>query len=168
VLGETWINHYGHHQRESTRGVIAEGMEDHPIVKGVEDIWGESDLYGITTLHGDSKPLIMGVVLEGMKPTDKPNAKKKPVPAAWTKTYTGEKGKTSRVFTSTMGHSVDFLSEGFRRLMVNACYWCMEMPDKIPAKSNVNILGKYEPNRIGFNNEKTGVKPADHALSPQR
>ena len=164
VLGETWINHYGHHQRESTRGIIAEGMESHPIVRGAEDIWGESDVYGITTLHGDCKPLIMGVVLEGMKPTDKPNTEKKPVPVAWTKTYTGEKGKTSRVFTSTMGHSFDFLSEGFRRLLVNACYWCVGMENKIPARSNVNIVGKYEPSKIGFNKEKTGLKPADHAL----
>ncbi len=168
VLGETWINHYGHHQRESTRGVVALGMESHPIVKGVEDIWGESDVYGITTLHGSCMPLVMGVVLEGMKPTDKPNKEKKPVPVAWTKTYAGEKGKTSRVFTSTMGHSFDFLSEGFRRLMVNACYWGMEMEGKIPARSNVNIVGKYEPSRIGFNKEKTGVKPADHALLRQR
>jgi len=148
--------------------VIAQGMEDHPIVKGVEDIWGPSDVYGITTLHGDCKPLIMGVVLEGMKPTDKPNKKKKPVPVAWTKTYTGEKGKTARVFTSTMGHSFDFLSEGFRRLLVNACYWCMEMEDKIPPKSNVDIVGKYEPSPIGFNKEKIGVKPADHALPARR
>ncbi|MFC1806325.1 hypothetical protein ACFL09_05025, partial [Planctomycetota bacterium] len=48
VFGETWINHYGHHGHESTRGVVAKGMEDHPIVKGCEDIWGPSDVYGIT------------------------------------------------------------------------------------------------------------------------
>jgi hypothetical protein len=63
VFGETWINHYGHHQRESTRGLIAKGMENHPIVKGIDDIWGESDVYGITTLTGDSKPLVMGQVV---------------------------------------------------------------------------------------------------------
>ena len=63
VLGETWISHYGHHQRESTRGLVAEGMEDHPIVQGCEDIWGPSDVYGITKLSGDSKPLVMGQVL---------------------------------------------------------------------------------------------------------
>ena len=59
VFGETWINHYGRHQRESTRGLIAKGMESHPIVKGIDEIWGESDVYGLTTLTGDSKPLIM-------------------------------------------------------------------------------------------------------------
>jgi hypothetical protein len=162
VLGETWINHYGKHQKESTRGLIAKGMEGHPIVKGVEDIWGPSDVYGITTLCGDSKPLIMGQVLVGMKPSDKPNSDKKPVPVAWTKTYTGKKGKAARVFTTTMGHGGDLKSEGFRRLLVNACYWCMAMEDRIPAKSKVDIVGRYDPNPIGFGGHKKGLKPSVH------
>jgi type 1 glutamine amidotransferase len=164
VLGETWINHYGRHQRESTRGLVAKGMENHPIVKGIEDIWGESDVYGITTLSGDSKSLIMGQVLSGMDPKDEPNPDKKLVPVAWTKTYTGEKGKTARVFTTTMGHSFDFKSEGFRRLLVNACYWAMGMEDKIPAKSKVDFVGRYNPNKIGMGKHKTGLKPSDHKL----
>ena len=32
VLGETWISHHGHHAHESTRGIIAPGETDHPIV----------------------------------------------------------------------------------------------------------------------------------------
>jgi len=164
VFGETWINHYGHHQRESTRGLIAKGMENHPIVKGADDIWGESDVYGITTLTGDSKPLVMGQVLVGMNPNDKPNTKKELVPVAWTKTYTGDTGKTARVFTTTMGHSFDLNSEGFRRLLVNACYWGMEMEDKIPARSKVDLVGQYDPNKIGMGKHKTGLKPSDHKL----
>ena len=164
VLGETWINHYGRHQRESTRGLVAEGMENHPIVTGIDDIWGESDVYGITTLSGDSKPLVMGQVLSGMDPKDKPNPDKKLVPVAWTKSYTGEEGKTSRIFTTTMGHSFDLKNEGFRRLLVNACYWAMAMEDKIPAKSKVDIVGEYNPNRIGMGGHKKGLKPSDHKL----
>jgi len=164
VFGETWINHYGSHQKESTRGLIAEGMENNPIIKGIDDVWGESDVYGITTLTGDSKPLIMGQVLSGMNPKDKPNPDKKLVPVAWTKTYTGEKGKTARVFTTTMGHSFDFKNEGFRRLMVNACYWAMGMEDKIPARSKVDFVGKYDPNQIGMGKHKNGLKPSDHKL----
>jgi hypothetical protein len=164
VLGETWITHYGGHQKESTRGLIAKGMENHPIVKGIEDIWGPSDVYGITTLSGDSKPLIMGQVLVGMKPSDKPNTDKKPVPVAWTKTYTGDRGKTARVFNTTMGHGGDLKSEGFRRLLVNACYWCMAMEAKIPAKSKVDMVGEYDPNPIGFAGHKRGLKPSDNKL----
>ncbi len=164
VFGETWAGHYGRHKKESTRGLIAKGMGNHPIVKGADDIWGPSDVYGITTLTGDSKPLIMGQVLVGMNPDDKPNTKKKMVPVAWTKTYTGETGKTARVFTTTMGHSFDLNSEGFRRLLVNACYWCMEMEDKIPAKNNVDLVGTYNPSEIGMGKHKTGLKPSDHEL----
>ena len=164
VLGETWVNHYGHHQRESTRGLIAEGMQKHPIVRGCEDIWGPSDVYGITTLHGDCKPLIMGQVLVGMDPKDKPNANKKPVPVAWVKTYTGTAGKAARVFTTTMGHGGDFKSEGFRRLMINACYWCLGMEDKIPPKSPVDFVGQYDPNPIGTGRHKKGLKPSDHKI----
>jgi type 1 glutamine amidotransferase len=164
VLGETWINHYGHHQVESTLGLIVAGMGNDVIAKGINDIWGESDVYGLTTLAGDCKPIVMGQVLSGMKPTDKPNPDKKLVPVAWTKTYTGEKGKTARVFTTTMGHSFDFNSEGFRRLSVNACYWALGMEDKIPAKSNVDFVGQYKPNKIGMGKHQTGLKPSDHEL----
>jgi type 1 glutamine amidotransferase len=164
VFGETWINHYGHHQAESTRGLIAKGMENHPIVRGIEDIWGPSDVYGLTTLHGDCKPLIMGQVLSGMNPDDKPNPKKKLVPVAWTKTYTGDKGKTARVFTTTMGHGGDLESEGFRRLLVNACFWALDMEDKIPAKSNVDLVGRYNPSKIGMGGHKKTVMPSDHKL----
>ena len=164
VLGETWINHYGHHNRESTRGLVAKGMEGHPIVKGCEDIWGPSDVYGITTLSGDSKPLIMGQVLEGMKPDDKPNEAKKLIPVAWTKTYTGTEGTASKVFTTTMGHADDLKSEGFRRLLVNACYWCVGMEKKIPDRSKVDIVGEYKPNPIGMKGHRTGLKPEDHKI----
>jgi hypothetical protein len=164
VFGETWINHYGRHQVESTRGLIAKGMENHPIVKGIDDIWGPSDVYALTTLAGDCKPVIMGQVLSGMNPKDKPNPDKKLVPVAWIKTYTGEKGKTARIFTTTMGHAGDLKSEGFRRLLVNACFWAMGMEDKIPAKSNVDFVGEYNPNKIGMDGHKRGVKPSDHEL----
>ena len=164
VLGETWINHYGHHQHESTRGLVAEGMEGHPIVQGCEDIWGPSDVYGITALSGDSKPLIMGHVLAGMEPGDEPNPDKEPLPVAWTKTYTGARGKTSRVFTTTMGHGGDLHSEGFRRLLVNACYWGLGMEDQIPDRSKADLVGEYDPNPIGVAGHKRGLRPEDHKL----
>src|SRR3954452_15998447 len=119
VVGETWISHYGKHQVESTRGVIAPGLENHPILRGVRDIWGASDVYTITNLSGDSKPLVLGQVLSGMEPTSLPDPDKKQLPVAWTKSYTGESGKTARVFATTMGHALAFENEGFRRLAVN-------------------------------------------------
>jgi hypothetical protein len=164
VLGETWVAHYGDHQRESTRGVAVPGMENHPIVRGCGDIWGPSDVYALTTLTGDSKPVVLGQVLCGMQPADKPNPAKPPLPVAWTKTYTGAQGKAARVFTTTMGHSFDFQSEGFRRLLVNACYWCLRMEDRIPDKNDAAVVGVYAPHGIGDGKHARGMKPADHRL----
>lgn len=167
VLGETWISHHGNHGKESTRGVIAKGAEGHPVVRGIKDgdIWGPSDVYGVRLpLPGDSKPLVMGQVLSGMKPTDPPVTGKKNdpmMPVAWVKTYTGEKGKAARVFNTTMGASQDLLSEGLRRLIVNACYWGVGLEDKIPEKTEVGLVGAYRPTAFGFKGAKKGVKPSD-------
>jgi hypothetical protein len=164
VIGETWVNHYGSHQKESTRGLVAPGMEDHPILRGVKDIWGPSDVYEITTLSGDAKPVILGQVLKGMSPGDEPNTDKKLMPVAWIKTFTGTSGKASRVFGTTMGHGGDLKNEGFRRLLVNACFWGLGLEDKIPAAANVDFLGTYDPVPIGYGGHKKGVKPSDHKM----
>src|SRR5262249_53857513 len=34
ALGETWISHHGNHGSQSTRGLIAKGQANHPILRG--------------------------------------------------------------------------------------------------------------------------------------
>src|SRR5262249_48858454 len=136
VLGEPWVNHHGHHGKESTRGLIAPEAKDHPILRGIKDgdVWGPTDVYTVN-LPLDCEPLVLGLVLQGMKPSDRPVTGKKNdpmMPVAWIKTYTGESGRTGRVFTTTMGASTDLESEGTRRLLVNACFWTLGLEDKIP------------------------------------
>jgi type 1 glutamine amidotransferase len=155
VIGETWVRHWGRHQQEATRGVPADGMESHPILRGVKDVFGESDVYEITTLSGDSKPILMGQVLSGMSPDAAANAAKKMMPVAWIKTYSG-----ARVFGTTMGHANDFKNEGFRRMVVNGCYWALGMDDKISPTASVAFVGAYDPNPIGVNKQKKDLKPA--------
>lgn len=162
ILGETWVAHYGKHQVESTRGLPADGQKDHPVLRGVVDIWGPSDVYDITTLTGDAQPIVMGQVLSGMNQADPPTPGKELKPVAWTKTYTGPEGKTSRIFATTMGHAGDLQNAGFRRVLVNATYWLLGLD--VPAEANVDIVGTYDPQPIGFGGFKRGLKPADHAL----
>lgn len=164
VLGETWISHHGAHGRESTRGII---VGQHPVTRGLKDgdIWGPTDVYGVRLpLPGDSKPVVLGQVLAGMKPTDEPIEGKKNdpmMPVAWVKSFTGKSGKTARVFTTTMGASQDLLNEGVRRLLVNACYWTVGLEDMMPEKAKVDIVGTYEPLPFKFGGFKKGVHPAD-------
>jgi hypothetical protein len=164
VLGETWINHYGKHKVESTRGIAAPGQENNPILNGCEDIWGPSDVYGITTLPGDSEPVVLGQVLTGMNPGDPEKEGMKRMPIAWTKSYRGSKGVAARIFTTTLGHSFDFKSEGVRRLVVNGTLWAIGMGNQIPDRANVDLVGKYDPSDIGFGTHKVGVMPEEHAL----
>ena len=149
---------------KAARGVINEEMKDHPILKGVEDIWGPTDVYTVTELTGDAKVLVFGQVLVGMEPTDEPNTDKPTMPLVWIKTYTGGQGKASRVFCTTMGASVDLKSEGLRRLLVNGCYWCMGMEDQIPEKSKVDYVGEYDPTYFGFGKFKKDMRPSDLKL----
>lgn len=164
VLGETWINHHGHHGKESTRGVIDAAMKNHPILKGVEDVWGPTDVYGTTTLTGDSQVLVRGQVLVGMESSDPPKSDTPTMPLAWTKSYTGEQGITSRVFCTTMGASVDLESAGLRRLLVNACYWCIGLENEITDKSEVDYVDEYNPTFFGFGTFKRGMRPSDFSL----
>jgi len=170
ILGETWINHHGKHAVQSTRGMIAKGQESNSILRGIKDgdIWGPSDVYGVRLpLPGDSVPLVLGQVLTGMNATDPPleGDKNSPMmPIAWTKSYRGSAGNKGRVFCSTIGAANDLATEGTRRLIVNACYWAVGLEDKIPAKSDVTLVGDYQPTNFKFNGFKAGVKPEEHVL----
>lgn len=166
VLGETWINHHGRHGRESTRGVGAPDAAGHPILRGVTDVWGPTDVYGVENLGDDANVLLLGAVLVGMSPNDPPvkGPKNDPMePLAWTRSYTGG-GKAARVFTTTMGSSTDFESEGLRRLVVNAVYWGLGLEDRIPERSDVRIVGEYQPTDFGFGSHAVGVLPSVHEL----
>jgi hypothetical protein len=167
VLGETWINHHGDHRHESTRGIIAPGAENHPILNGIEDgaIWGPTDVYGVRLpLPGDSKPLVLGQVVEragdedpedayyGMRPTDTVPVDEKNdpmMPIAWTKSYQLPGGERGRSFTTTMGSSTDLANAALRRLIVNAAYWLVDL--EVPKDGGkVDLVGEYEPSKYEF------------------
>jgi hypothetical protein len=169
ILGETWISHHGNHGKQSTRGIVAKGQENHPILRGIKDgnIWGPTDVYGVRLpMPRDCQTLLLGQVLTGMNPDDEPvsGGQNDPLmPLAWIKPHFGEI-RRGRVFTTTMGASQDLQSEGLRRLLVNACYWALGMEEKIPAKSKVELVGEYHPTPFGFGKFIPGVRPSDLAI----
>ena len=176
VLGETWVNHWAKHKVEATRGIIDAAAKKHPILRGIEDIFGDTDVYEAYP-PADAKVLVWGQVLKGMNPNDPPADYKKktakggeqPVndpmqPVVWLRNYKNEAGKTNKILATTMGSSTDLQNEGLRRLLVNAAYWAVGVENKIPAKANVDYIGEYKPSMYGFNGSKKGVKPADHEL----
>lgn len=162
ILGDTWINHHGHHGEESTRGLINPARAEHPILNGVVDVWCPTDVYGIRNLTDAAKVLVYGLVLDGMEPNSPPvtGPKNAPMmPVAWINTYTSPGGATGTAFCTTMGASVDLQSEDLRRLLVNATYWLTGLRDAIPSRANVDIVGDYDPSFFGFNQYRRGLTP---------
>jgi len=168
ILGGTFLNHHGRWQADSTRGILVKEQAAHPVLTGVKDIWGDSDVYRTypegAKLPVDCTALVWGQPLMGRKSDDAPNDKLEPLPVAWVKPWKTSGGKTARVFHSTMGSGHDLESAGLRRLVINACYWGLEMESSISATSCVDIVGRYEPLNSGFNYEKLGVKPRPAAF----
>jgi hypothetical protein len=177
VLGEEWVDHWGHHNFEATRAVIEPAAADSPLLNGVKDIFVPTDVYEVYP-PADVKVLLRGQVLKGMKrddsPADHPRRRKldgieQPIndpmmPIAWTRLFRNDADKTNRVFVTTMGAAIDFASEDLRRLLVNATYWAFDLP--IPTRANVETVGTYQPRYFGSTKEgfKRGMKPRDFEL----
>ena len=165
LFGEGWKGHYGHHGRESTRGLRAGLNERSPLLRGVYDVWGPTDVYRITKLPADATVLMYGQVLKGMKPTDTPNLQKALMPMVWTRQIKQKSGQISRVVMSTIGAAQDMESEDLRRLYVNCIFWAVGLEGKIPAKADVAYVGgPWKGSRFGRGTFKKGLKPADFAV----
>lgn len=160
VLGENWVSHHGT-TGEGTRALVNAMVGKHAILRGVKDIWTTTDVYGIRDIQGDETVLLYGVCTKGTDPSSPADFGKGSMPIAWVKDYTSDAGNTGRVFTTTLGASIDLKSEDLRRLLVNGCYWALGMDALIPEKSNVTIGYKFDLTMWGMDGFKKRVKPSD-------
>jgi hypothetical protein len=163
VLGGTFLGHHGNWHADSTRGIIAPEQREHPILIGVRDIWGNSDVYRTykegTSLPAGCTALVWGQPLMGRDHDDPPNPKLEPLPVAWFKYWQTSDGRKARVFQSTMGSGTDLECAGLRRLIINAVYWGMGMESAVTPTSSVDIVGAYKPLESGFDYKELGVVP---------
>jgi len=163
-LGETWVAHHGDHGKEGTRALINGVEGKHPVLTGVADIWGETDVYTIRNLPADAQVILYGQVTLGMNPESKLSYEKSIMPLAWVRNYKHANGKEARIFASTLGTAVELKKNDMRRLLVNAVYWTLHMDNQITADTKIDIPGKYEPTMFGFGGHRKGLKPVDFEL----
>ena len=95
VLGGAFRGHHGRWSQDSTRATPVPENAEHPILRGVDDVWGPTDVYR-TYPEGESLPngcvpLLMGQPLMSRSPEDPPNPDLIPLPVAWTKEWKGSK-----------------------------------------------------------------------------
>lgn len=120
VLGAPWIYHYGHDS--STEVAVASGVHDDPIVQGLPQNFSvRSWLYQVAP---DYPPAEARILLVGTSVGPSPRSVRQSNPVAWTWRHFGG----GRVFTTTMGHPEDFDVPAFRRLLVNAMHWALDVP----------------------------------------
>jgi type 1 glutamine amidotransferase len=175
VLGEKWVSHWGRHKSEATLAISEPEAEGSPLLHGVSNVFGTTDVYEAYP-PADATILLRGRVLAGMTPDSAPAAYAKKrstdkveqdvntpmMPVAWTRLHTNESGKTNRVFCTTMGAANEFENEGLRRLVVNGVYWGLGLD--VPAKAPVDFVDEYKPGFYGFKGYRKGMKISDLGL----
>ena len=174
VLGEAWVSHWGSHKKEATRGLVEAAAKNEPVLRGVDNIFGTTDVYEAAP-PADAHILLRGQVLKGMQVTDAPADYRKPnaakveqgvndpmMPVAWTRAPTNVAGKVNRILCTTMGAATDLACEDLRRLVINGVYWGLGL--EVPARANVDVVGDFTPAMFGFGGFKKGVKPSDYEL----
>jgi len=161
LFGMTWIAHHGKHKVEGCRSVVEEANKSHQILNGVGTIFAESDVYTARPPK-EVSILLRGIVTETLEPDSAAvkGEKNEPIqPIAWTSLHKNDEGKTNKVFNTTMGAASDLDDANLRRLVVNACYWGLDL--KVPAKANVDVPAGYKPTFYGFKNAQKNKKPVD-------
>ncbi|MGC6441354.1 MAG: hypothetical protein ACON4H_01735 [Rubripirellula sp.] len=165
ILGETWnpklgAGHYGRNHQFATAMHPVPENRDHPILRGVGAMHAMAGAYSARPMP-NSTILATNQVLESMEVGSAPVADKPPQPAAWVRTYQYRGGPEGRVFCSTQGASEDILSEGVRRMILNATLWCMGLEESIRADADVSFVGGYNPTTFSFKPSITDAKPED-------
>jgi len=161
VLGQTWVGHYGKNHAQSTRITIVEGKQTHPILRGVKDIWVQAGGYVGKPIDGEV--LTMAQPLNGMTPDSPADATKPPMPSEWTRSYKSATGKTARVFTSLYGTPEDLLNDGYRRMLVNGCFWAVGLEGAIKPDADIRFVGPFQPNTFAGGGYARGIKPEMYA-----
>ncbi len=162
VLGGSFRSHHGRWHQDSTLGTVVVEQQEHPVVRGVGTIWGPSDVYRTyaedSVLPAECTALVMGQPLMTRAQDSPINPDLIALPVAWVKDWTGNLGRTARVFHCTMGSGKDFENAPLRRLAINAVYWCLGMDDQIDPDSSVDVVGTYNPLASGFHYEELGAR----------
>jgi mono/diheme cytochrome c family protein/glucose/arabinose dehydrogenase len=172
ILGERWVNHHGQHKAQGTRGVVEPANALNPVLRGVDEIFATTDVYGVANLDQKSATILLrGAVTESLDPASKniEGPKNNPMmPLVWMREYTAPNGTAKgKSFCTTLGASMDFADEDLRRLVVNATHALLGMD--VPTRADVGYVDPFEPTMYGFISDKEffktrNLKPEDYVL----
>lgn len=113
VWGGRYVGHHGVGPKAAL--TLAPGAKEHALLAGLDlsKIVSNGSLYKAAPLEPSTTPLVLGTIPD--QPTE---------PIAWTNTPRVGGG---RVFYTSLGHPDDFQSAEFRKFLVHALCWTMEL-----------------------------------------
>jgi lysophospholipase L1-like esterase len=163
ILGEHWVGHFGRNHHQSSNLVLEPEQLKHPVLRGVTK--PHAMCGGYVGHPKDGTTLARGQILDGMTSDSPPSTQKRQQvqhSVAWVRTYQ-EGNPRSRVFATTHGASEDIVNEGFRRMLINAHFWCLGMEAQVKNDLAIDFVGPYHPATYNFGGYRRGVKPRDLA-----
>jgi len=158
VLGETWVAHHGDNHVQGTRLIPLPHRSEHPVLTGVGEMFVMTGGY-LTSPREGSWPLVMAQPLMEMNADAEPHRALHAVPAVWTRTR--DVGERGRVLACIHGSSLDLLDSDFRRMLVNACFWALNLEEQITPDLDIRFVGPFEPTLFASYAWKRGVVPTD-------
>ncbi|MDF1755114.1 MAG: ThuA domain-containing protein [Verrucomicrobiales bacterium] len=165
ILGEQWVSHHGAHKKQGARAVVDIENSVHSILRGVSDVFGPSDVYGVKHLDEENDiVLLRGAVTESLAPDSSivKGPQNEPMQAlAWLHNYVGPNGAAQgQSFCTTMGASVDLVNPDLRRLLVNAAFYLTGLD--IPMEADVDYVDPFYPSFFGFIKDPNWYKDLDY------
>lgn len=169
ILGEGWVSHYGKHKVQGARSIVHEKNWRHQVLRGVETIFAESDVYEVKAENVNDENatiLLNAVVTHSLDPASPTVPGLVPQPVAWVRKYKTPEGlREGRSFCTTFGSSCDFDDENLRRLLINAAFFLTNVD--VPEKTDVSYIDPFEAS--AYTNHRTSdyykelnLKPADY------
>ena len=175
VLGETWLTHWGRHKIEATRGVIEPGQQSNPILRGVTDLFGDTDVYEAYP-PADATVLVRGLVLQSLDPASAPATPRKARPTDKQeqgindrRCRSSERARTPtptarRIACSRRRWALQWICRTKACAVSSSMVCNMGLGLDVPSKADVTYVGAYTPTAYGFDGFQKGLKPSDFVI----
>jgi hypothetical protein len=161
IVGDTWVRALGQLGQHGTRGAIESTQREHPILRGISQLWGPSPLYAVEKLPSTATLLVRGEALVGIEPESALWQGQPAQPLVWVKDYQLPEGKPGRLIASMIGSAEDLAQADVRRLFLNAILFGCGLEAAITPALDVAPIGEWKPSPSGFNHFRKDRKPSD-------
>lgn len=163
IFGETWVNHHGIHAKEGSRSLIdgVQQMNDHPVLRGVKDIWVPEDVYGIQSLPKEAEVLIYGQSTAGMDDQAPLMWEKSVMPILMDQTLSNRGRKAGDGLCLNDGFITRFSKCRSQKIGAQCFLLAFGDVGNNYTGFKCGVCGEYKPTNFGFDTFRKGMRVGD-------